>query len=931
MSTLSPDRWQEISPYLDRALSLPEQERAAWFESFQAERPDLADLLGELLKEYSTLGQEHFLEQGPTRPANDSVLPGRTVGAYKLLAPIGQGGMGSVWLGERDDGRFRRRVAVKFLNFALVAKGAAERFEREGRILGQLAHPHIAALTDAGVTPNGEPYLVLEYVEGKQLDEHCDENMLGVDARIQLFLDVLSAVAHAHANLIVHRDIKPSNVLVSSEGEVKLLDFGIAKLLADDTNPAAATLLTLEGGNAMTPLFAAPEQVTAGTITTATDVYALGALLFLLLTGHHPAGSGGHSPAELVKAVLETEPARASSTITFSDEDSVAQKRNATAEKLRRQLRGDLDTIVAKALKKNPAERYNSVAAFADDLRRHLKHEPISARPDTLAYRTTRFVRRNLAAVTLGVSAIVLVIGSLSTGLYVANRERKVAEQRFAQVRQLANKFIDLDGRIRGLSGSTQVRMQMVRDSLQYLTSLSSEAHVDTDFALEIASAYVRVAHAQGDPTSPNLGQFAEAEVSLNNASKFVDAILAKAPNNRQALFIATTISHDRMELADTLGREDESLAEAEKAASLIERFMSLGNASPADTYSMAYFYANVTGTFVDGRRMKDAIRSGRRGLEISQPVPNARRMQPNLYYVLADAMWQMGDFDGALKTINQAIDAQKIQAASGHAALRINLADSLCLRGQILGRMDAEASLGQPREALADFQSALDIAEDLSKTDPLDYLGRHNVAVFGFEVGNTLRHEDPRKALSVYDYALTRIRQAKTNDSTKRDEADLLAASSYPARWLGHGTDAKQRIAKALELLHDAGRYPPAKVEPMNDVYDAMRAQADDYAETGQTGKAVDAYQQLLNKMMAWNPNPQNDLRDAACLSRTWTALANLLRRGRRNDEAQEFEARRTELWNHWQGKLPNAHFLLSQSLSQITPPQAFLRVARK
>lgn len=931
MSTLSPDRWQEISPYLDRALSLPEQERAAWFASFQAERPDLADLLGELLKEHSTLGQEHFLERGPTTPANDSVLPGRTVGAYKLLAPIGQGGMGSVWLGERDDGRFRRRVAVKFLNFALVAKGAAERFEREGRILGQLAHPHIAALTDAGVTPNGEPYLVLEYVEGKQLDEYCDERMLGVDERIQLFLDVLAAVAHAHANLIVHRDIKPSNVLVSSEGEVKLLDFGIAKLLADDTNPAAATLLTLEGGNAMTPLFAAPEQVTAGTITTATDVYALGALLFLLLTGHHPAGPRGHSPAELVKAVLETEPARASSTIAFSDEDSVAQKRNATAEKLRRQLRGDLDTIVAKALKKNPAERYNSVAAFADDLRRHLKHEPISARPDTLAYRTTRFVRRNLAAVTLGASAIVLVIGSLSTGLYIANRERKVAEERFGQVRQLANKFIDLDNRIRGLPGSTEVRMQMVRDSLQYLTSLSSEAHMDTDLALEIAYAYVRVAHAQGDPTSPNLGQFAEAEVSLNSASKFVDAILAKEPSNRRALFIATTISHDRMALADALGRSEESLAEAEKTASLIERFMSLGNVSPANTYSMAYFYSNVTGTFVDRRRMEDAIRSGRRGLEISQPVPSARsRVQPNLYYEMAEALWQMGDFDGALKAVNQAIDWEKIRAG-GQPALRINLAESLCLRGQILGRMDAEPSLGHPREALADFQSALDIAEDLSKTDPLDYLGRHSVAVFGFEVGNTLRHEDPRKALSVYDYALTRIRQAKTNDSTKRDEADLLAASSYPARWLGHGTDAKQRIAKAFELLHDAGRYPPTKVEPMNDVYDAMRAQADDYAETGQTSKAVDAYQQLLNKMMAWNPDPQNDLRDATGLSRTWTALAELLRRGRRNDEAERFEARRTELWNHWQGKLPNTHFLLSQSLTQITPPPAFLRTAEK
>lgn len=450
MSTLSPDRWQEISPYLDRALSLPEQERAAWFESFQAERPDLADLLGELLKEHSALGQEHFLEQGPTVPANEPVLPGRTVGAYKLLSLIGQGGMGSVWLGERDDGRFRRRVAVKFLNFALVAKGAAERFEREGRILGQLAHPHIAALTDAGVTPNGEPYLVLEYVEGKQLDEHCDENMLGVDARIQLFLDVLSAVAHAHANLIVHRDIKPSNVLVSSEGEVKLLDFGIAKLLADDTNPAAATLLTLEGGNAMTPLFAAPEQLSGGTITTATDVYALGGLLYLLLTGQHPAGSDLSSPAAVLKAVVDTEPPRASETATKS---GAAGNRATTSDRLHRQLRGDLDTILGKALKKNPQERYSSVIALADDLRRYLRHEPISVRPDTLAYRTSRFVRRNRTAVALSALAFCAVIAG---GVGTLFQARTARAQRDYALRQLSraeaiydlNEFIFTDRRV---------------------------------------------------------------------------------------------------------------------------------------------------------------------------------------------------------------------------------------------------------------------------------------------------------------------------------------------------------------------------------------------------------------------------------------------------------------------------------------------------
>ena len=214
--------------------------------------------------------------------------------------------MGSVWLAERSDGRFERRVAIKFLRFAVAAHSGAERFKREGKILGQLAHRHIAELIDAGVTPKGEPYLVLEYVEGDHIDEHCDKRGLDVDARIRLFTDVLSAVAQAHGNLIVHRDLKPSNVLVRSDGQVKLLDFGIAKLLGDETGSGEATMLTLDGDSALTPQFAAPEQITGSAITTATDVYALGVLLYILLTGQHPAGASTRCAAELVKAITET-------------------------------------------------------------------------------------------------------------------------------------------------------------------------------------------------------------------------------------------------------------------------------------------------------------------------------------------------------------------------------------------------------------------------------------------------------------------------------------------------------------------------------------------------------------------------------------------------------------------------------------------------
>jgi len=433
MPTLSPERWQQISPYLDEVLGLQEPQRTTWLESFRLEKPELARLLEELLNEHSALDRNHFLEGSPVQKAFHSSLVGQNIGAYTLISPIGEGGMGSVWLAERSDGRFERRVAVKFLRLSVAAHGGAERFKREGMILGQLAQAHIAELIDAGVSPNGEPYLVLEHVEGEHIDEYCDQRRLSLDARIRLFLDVAGAVAQAHGNLIVHRDLKPSNVLVRNDGEVKLLDFGIAKLLAEDATSTGASVLTQQGGGALTPQFAAPEQITGGVISTAIDVYALGVLLYLLLTGKHPTGSGHNSTAELVKAIVETEAPRASECVMAAEGSAIAEQRGTTAEKLRQDLRGDLDTILRKTLKKNPAERYTSVTALADDLRRYLKQEPISARPDSFSYRTAKFLRRNRLAVGLtAVALLAMVVGI--TGIVM--QARSVRQQRDIAIRE---------------------------------------------------------------------------------------------------------------------------------------------------------------------------------------------------------------------------------------------------------------------------------------------------------------------------------------------------------------------------------------------------------------------------------------------------------------------------------------------------------------
>jgi len=437
MSAPGRDQWQILSPYLDRALALPEEERAAWLASLAEQNPDLAGHLRALLQEHRDLSREGFLEQPPAPPKTEAGLSGRQVGAYRLISPIGEGGMGSVWLAERSDGRFQRRAAVKFVSLSLAGRGGEERFKREGSILGRLANPHIAELLDAGVSADGQPYLVLEHVEGEHIDQYCDRHKLDVEARVRLFLDVLTAVAHAHANLIVHRDLKPSNVLVRNDGQVKLLDFGIAKLLEDEGRAGAPTLLTQQAGGALTPAYAAPEQISGGPVTTATDVYALGVLLYVLLTGRHPAGASTRSAADLVKAIVDTAPPRMSSVVTGGVERAspeAAPNRAATPEKLERLLRGDLDTIVAKALKKNPQERYPSVTALADDLERYLLHRPIRARPDTFRYRVAKFVRRNRATVALAAVTFLAVAAGITGMLIQARTARAQRDFAFRQL-----------------------------------------------------------------------------------------------------------------------------------------------------------------------------------------------------------------------------------------------------------------------------------------------------------------------------------------------------------------------------------------------------------------------------------------------------------------------------------------------------------------
>jgi serine/threonine protein kinase len=748
MSTLTPERWLEVGPYLDYLLSLPEAERSAWLDSFQTEKPDLADLLRSLVEEHHAVAAEHFLENRPAPPTGTS-LEGQKIGSYTLISLIGQGGMGSVWLAERSDGRFERRVAIKFLHFSVAAHGGVERFRREGRIVGQLAHPHIAELIDAGVTPTGEPYLVLEHVDGQPIHEYCDDTALDVDARIKLFLDVLSAIALAHAHLIVHRDLKPSNVLVRNDGQVKLLDFGIAKLLADDMTPAAATQLTLEGGSALTPMFAAPEQVTGGAVTTATDVYALGVLLYLLLSGKNPVGEQ-HAPADLVRAIVETEPQRVSDAAASGDA-STAQKRGATTDRLRRQLRGDLDTIVRKALKKNPAERYTSVTALADDLRRYLKHEPIGARPDTLAYRATKFVRRNRVAVSAAMLAASLVVGASAVAVY----QRRIAEQRFQDVRKLAHTFVfNLHDEIAKLEGSTKAREMMVSTALEYLDGLARNSGRDLELQREIAAAYVKIGDAQGYPTKPNLGRIADALKSYEKAGDIYRHIAAKNPAYLPDLADYYANYSGLVRFTHDLKRARDL---TESAAQTYDRVHADGRLNLALDMARADIWCRLGDLDEDMDRYRQAFAEFSRCGELARNRLTGKK-EHEVLSMLALADERIGTAAEEIGLLGQALRALDEDESLLHELLVVEPQNpSLHRRLAVLHHYRSEVyyadlapSYGDPVRALQSERRYLEVAEAMVRSDPSNTSAQFSRAVATYWVSFDLRETDAKAALKM-------------------------------------------------------------------------------------------------------------------------------------------------------------------------------------
>lgn len=868
MSNPGAEWWQTISPMLDEVLELPEPERRSWFASLRARDPEIAAQVEALLDEHEALSRSGFLERGLAPRIAAPLTAGAAVGAYTLVAAIGEGGMGSVWLGERRDGEIQQRVAIKFVGCAGHRPSWRERFLRERQLLSSLDHPAIVRVIDAGHTEEGLPYLVMEYIEGSPIDVAAAQ--LPIDDRLRLFAEVCDAVWYAHRHLVIHRDLKPSNILVDRGGRPKLLDFGIARLLEDSLDTVEATQTV---DRLLTPGYASPEQLRGAPQTTATDVYSLGAVLYKILTGH--------STHEGVKL-----PAR----------------------KLNPALPGDAEYVLRKALRAEPEERYTSVDALAHDVRALADGRPVDARAGDVWYRTRKLARRYwLPAV-----AALLVVSALSIGLYVAERARAKADRRFAQLRQLAAQVLTLDQSLRTLPGSEQARHELVSMMSSYLEGLQADAQGDIDLMRELAEAYTRVAEVQGVPNSLNLGEQKQAAISLVKAEALIEPVVQSRPTDRAALFDAATIAEERMILADTNHQNEDALALARQAADRLQRLSQAG--PPQSARAVASAYGNVALGFLNLHRYEEAVPLARAGAAMARSDRGATFVLGQSLSLLASALRYEGHLDEALQAIDAADIASKQAVYPTDEVRLFNQYGVLMRKASILGQ-EGGISLGRPVDAARVYQEALDSMESLAaQTDPGEATSRSRVATAGRALGDLLRDRDPRRALAAYDLALARLRETRSSLARRRDEALTLASSAHALRRLGRMAESRRRVAAAVAILTAIGDLPSARISLESDTSAVLREEGDQQAAEGRYETAAQTYERLIAAVNASRPNPTGDLRDAAALSRLYQGLKDVYRREGAFRQAEATRQRQLDLWQPWARKLPDNPFIARQ-----------------
>ena len=700
---------------------------------------------------------------------------GEKIGPYRIAELIGLGGMGAVYRGMREDSEYSQSVAIKFVKRGMDTDSIVRRFRKERQILANLEHPSIARLLDGGSTPDGLPYLVMEFIEGKPLNEYCQGSTLSARAKLTLFCEICSAVHYAHQHLVIHRDLKPSNILVTADGTPKLLDFGIARILVPEPEQANTETNNINE-RALTPGYASPEQISGENITTASDVYSLGVILYEILTGRSPYGEGRRTAAELMRAVCAEQPEKPSSQV--------------------RALRGDLDNIVLMALRKEPSRRYASAEQFSNDVRRYLDVLPVQARGDGLGYVASRFVRRHWAAT--GTSA--LIAAALVCGIVITTRAEARAERRFNDVRRLAHSFVfDYYDAIEALPGATPVRQRLVKEALHYLDSLSGEAD-SVSLQRELVEAYVKISRVQGNTYESNLGDVAGALTSVKRGIA-IGTGLAKRDASAETLGALGGAYLDLAELQHGNNQLEAAEQTYRQAFGLLERASKM---NPADTdlalqlmrterhlgdLNGAEGTANLGRSAEAGALYQKAASDGEKILKEHPDLPAARRALYKTYVTMAGLASTTGHAELGMDGYKKALAT--IHAISARDPNDAN--DRMEIAGTSIRLAREYMAAGKPEEALAYFKEAEGIVASLSKADPQNELYRRNLSVTQVHIGNALLKEgDARGSLGYFDTAAGMSTQ-------------LLAAHPGSVEFLSDLALAERKLGQAWAATNDS------------------------------------------------------------------------------------------------------------------------------